>query len=68
MRKNACCGVVGQSRAVKTTLMKDTTAEFDVIHPPDVIEKYAPLRSLVLWEKGSGRWATRRMVPPREDT
>ena len=21
---------------------KDTTAEFDMIHPPDVVEKYAP--------------------------
>ena len=42
MRENACYGVVGQSRAGKSTLMEDTNAEFDMNHPPDVIEKYAP--------------------------
>merc|ERR1712050_5930 len=32
----------GGELAILTFAGKDATAEFDMIHPPDVIEKYAP--------------------------
>merc|ERR1719511_658329 len=32
----------GGELAILTFAGKDATAEFDMIHPPDVVEKYAP--------------------------
>ena len=32
----------GDELAILTFAGKDATAEFDMIHPPDVVEKYAP--------------------------
>ena len=31
------------------TPRKDATAEFDMIHPPDVVEKYVPDAEVVFW-------------------
>merc|ERR1711983_610324 len=42
----------GGELAILTFAGKDATAEFDMIHPPDVVSKYAP--DAVIGELGSG--------------
>lgn len=42
----------GGELAILTFAGKDATAEFDMIHPPDVISKYAP--DAVIGELGAG--------------
>merc|ERR1719242_42492 len=42
----------GGELAILTFAGKDATKEFDMIHPPDVIEKYAP--DAIIGEVGSG--------------
>merc|ERR1719384_2287806 len=42
----------GGELAILTFAGKDATAEFDMIHPPDVIEKYAP--DAVIGQIGGG--------------
>ena len=37
-----CMGHRGGESAILTSAGKDASAEFDMIHPPDVVEKYAP--------------------------
>merc|ERR1711979_86592 len=44
----------GGELAILTFAGKDATAEFDMIHPPDVIDKYAPDAVLGMVGKGGG--------------
>ena len=39
----------GSELAILTFAGKDATAEFDMIHPPDVVEKYVPDAEVVFW-------------------
>merc|ERR1712182_185524 len=40
--------------AIMTFAGKDATEEFDMIHPPDVIEKYAPSAVIGMLGEGGG--------------
>merc|ERR550525_2109807 len=44
----------GGELAILTFAGKDATAEFDMIHPPDVIEKYAPVAIIGKLGEGGG--------------
>merc|ERR1712224_333093 len=52
----------GGELAILTFAGKDATEEFDMIHPPDVIEKYLPASS-VLGMVGSGAAAPAMAAP-----
>ena len=43
----------GDELAILTFAGKDATAEFDMIHPPDVVEKYAP--NAIIGVVGNGK-------------
>ena len=58
---------LGGEWAILTPAGKDATAEFDMIHPPDVVIKYVP--DAVIGTLGDGGEMTmKRMIPQRERT
>ena len=57
-----------RSAAELTFAGKDATAEFDMNHPPDVVEKYAPDAVIDILVEGGKTMKMKKMIPQREVT